>query len=97
MLCSGQKEVYNLLNPIVTALEDYAILNADMVHYKGLIDAYDNLLTKPRQLIAECKTMNKTILPEFVSKMRTLLYKIDSMINLFENTLYGLSECPQSN
>jgi hypothetical protein len=80
------KEVYELLNPIVAELGDFGILPADMQHYKKLIDNYDNLLTKPRELIAARKTLNGTVLPEFVNKMRKVLYHLDSMINLFETT-----------
>jgi hypothetical protein len=77
------KEVYDLLSPIVADLGDYGILLADIQHYKKLIDKYNSLLTKPRELIVARKTLNRTVLPEFVNKIREVLYQIDSLINLF--------------
>lgn len=80
------KEVYELLNPIIAELEDYGVLPVDMQYYKNVLDAYNALLTKPREKVAERKTLNTTVLPEFINKMRAVLYTLDSMISLFEGT-----------
>jgi hypothetical protein len=80
------REVYDLLEPIIGDLADYAIVKADLQHYDKLLDGYDELLTKPRELTAERKTLNQSVLPEFLSKMRKVLYDLDSFIHMFNNT-----------
>jgi hypothetical protein len=80
------KDVYEQLKPVVADLEDYGIMNADLVHYKTLLEAYESALAKPRTLTVERKTMNVTLLPELHTKMRKVLYALDSLINNFRQT-----------
>ena len=50
-----------------------------------LIDAYDKLLSRPRELTVNRKVHNED-LPELIQESRKLLYKLDSLINLFDGT-----------
>jgi hypothetical protein len=79
-------DVFMQLEPVKGELADYGILPADIAHFKTSVDAYEHCLAKPRQLTVERKTMNVTLLPELISKMRMVLYELDSMIGRFNIT-----------
>ncbi len=74
------------INPVISELEPYGILPADLHHFKGLVDEYDNLLTRPRELVVARKTMNQSSLPDLLAKTREVLEHMDNLINLFEAT-----------
>jgi len=65
------------LSPYVSAEE--------LSRFRGLIDAYDKLLSRPRELTVNRKTHNDD-LPELIQASRKLLYKTDSLINIFDGT-----------
>ena len=65
------------LSPFVSAEE--------LTRFKALIDAYDKLLSRPRELTVNRKVHNED-LPELIQASRKLLYKLDSLINLFDGT-----------
>ena len=50
-----------------------------------LIDAYDKLLSRPRQLTVNRKVHSED-LPELIQASRKLLNKLDSLVNLFDGT-----------
>ena len=52
---------------------------------RQLIDTYDKRLNRPRQLTVYRKVHNED-LPELIQARRKLLYKLDSLINLFDGT-----------
>ena len=57
----------------------------ELTRFKALIDAYDKLLSRPRELTVNRKTHNEN-LPELIQESRKLLYKLDSLVNLFDGT-----------
>ena len=65
------------LSPFVSAEE--------LTRFKTMIDAYDKLLSRPRELTVNRKVHNED-LPELIQASRKLLYKLDSLINLFDGT-----------
>lgn len=84
------REVYDLLNGIVAELAPYAVLPADVQHYKKLVDEYDHMLTKPRQLITARKTLNTQVLPANLKNIQETLEVLDAFMHLFEKTpFYG--------
>ena len=50
-----------------------------------LIDAYDKLLSRPRQLTVNRKVHSEDM-PELIQASRKLLNKLDSLVNLFDGT-----------
>ncbi|WP_418894308.1 hypothetical protein [Limibacterium fermenti] len=67
------------------SLPDYAVNETEMSGLKTIIDTYDALLGKPRDLQLERKRHNQTI-PELMKELRKSLYKLDSLINIFAGT-----------
>lgn len=57
----------------------------ELTRFKAMIDAYDKLLSRPRELTVNRKVHNE-VLPELIQASRKLLYKLDSLINLFDGT-----------
>ena len=57
----------------------------ELTRFKALIEAYDKLLSRPRELAVNRKTHNED-LPELIQASRKLLYKLDGLINLFDGT-----------
>jgi len=57
----------------------------ELSRFRALIDAYDKLLSRPRELTVNRKTHNDD-LPELIQASRKLLYKLDSLINIFDGT-----------
>jgi hypothetical protein len=80
------KDVIEQLTPIVGELADYAIVPADLTDLKKLVDDYAKSITKPRELTTVRTTINETLLPELINKMRAVLYQLDSFIGLFDHT-----------
>lgn len=81
------RDIYNRIDAIKEELADYGISAEDVAEFKGLIDAYDGLISRPRELIVERKGHNESI-PELLKKLRESVYKLDSLINLFSGTAF---------
>lgn len=80
------RDVHKKINPIAGELADYGVVMADVQRFEKLIDEYDALLTRPRELVTVRTTMNTSKLPELLSQMRTTLDDLDDLINLFDLT-----------
>lgn len=81
------KDIYKRLEPLKAELIDYGVSEEEMSELKELIDAYDALVTRPRELIVERKGHNESI-PELMKKLRESVYKLDSLVNLFSGTAF---------
>lgn len=81
------RDIYKRIDAIKEELADYGILAEDVAELKALIDAYDALISRPRELIVERKGHNESI-PELLKKLRESVYKLDSLINLFSGTAF---------
>ncbi|MBP1665103.1 MAG: hypothetical protein H6Q19_2243 [Bacteroidetes bacterium] len=57
----------------------------ELTRFKALIDTYDKLMSRPRELTVNRKTHNED-LPELIQDSRKLLYKLDSLVNMFDGT-----------
>lgn len=79
------KDIHNQLSAVKDELADYGITDTELGVLKTQIDAYDTLITRPRDLIVERKGHNESI-PELMKKLRKSIYKLDSLINLFDET-----------
>ena len=77
-------DLYNRMVAVGEGLSPY-VSAEELTRFKALIDAYDKLLSRPRELTVNRKTHNED-LPELIQASRKLLYKLDSLINLFDGT-----------
>jgi len=80
-------KLHDLYNRMVAAGEGLSpyVSPEELTQFKTLIDAYDKLLSRPRELTVNRKVHNED-LPELIQASRKLLYKLDSLINLFDGT-----------
>ncbi len=81
------RDIYKRVEEIKDELGDYGVSAEDLAELKQLIDAYDMLIDRPRELIVERKGHNESI-PELLKSLRESVYKMDSLINLFSGTAF---------
>lgn len=84
MTLAKMRDIHNRLTAVVADLADYGVLPADLTAMDGLINAYEAIIVRPRTLIVERKGYNQNTIPELLAEVRVVLYKMDSMINLYE-------------
>ena len=77
-------DLYDRMTAVGDALSPY-VTAEELTRFKELIDKYDKLLSRPRELTVNRKTHNED-LPELLRESRKLLYKLDSLVNLFDGT-----------
>ena len=82
------RDIHSRLSIIVADLEDYGVAVGDLESLKILIDAFDALIARPRTLIVERKGYNQGMIPELLASIREVLYRMDSLVNLFEGTAF---------
>ena len=80
------QDIHSRLGGVIVELADYGVLPADLTELKSKTDVFDELIARPRILIVERKTANQDFIPGLLSGLREVLYKMDSLINLFEDT-----------
>lgn len=88
MTLSKLRDIHTRLSAIVSELIDYDVTDADLIQLNTLNDAYDVLISHPRTLIVERKGYNQDAIPGLLATMREVLYKMDSLINLFSETVF---------
>ena len=77
-------DLYDRMVAVGEGLSPY-VSTEELTRFKALIDTYDKLLSRPRELTVNRKVHNED-LPELIQESRKLLYKLDSLINLFDGT-----------
>ena len=77
-------DLYDRMTAVGEGLLPYVSVE-ELTRFKSMIDAYDKLLSRPRELTVNRKVHNED-LPELIQESRKLLYKLDSLINLFDGT-----------
>ena len=77
-------DLYDRMTAVGEGLLPYVSVE-ELTRFKSMIDAYDKLLSRPRELTVNRKVHNED-LPELIQASRKLLYKLDSLINLFDGT-----------
>ena len=77
-------DLYDRMAAVGEGLLPYVSVE-ELTRFKSMIDAYDKLLSRPRELTVNRKVHNED-LPELIQASRKLLYKLDSLINLFDGT-----------
>jgi hypothetical protein len=80
------KDIHSRLTPIISELEDYGVMPADLAELKTLTDTFETLITRPRELIVDRKGYNQHTIPELLASLRETLYKTDSLINIFSGS-----------
>lgn|GEM_PF-3093451 len=61
--------------------------DAELSDFKTQIDGYDALINRPRDLTVERKGLNDNI-PGLMRELRKSIYKLDSLITLFDDTQF---------
>ena len=88
MTLAKLRDIHTRLRVVVADLADYGVVDADLIKLNALNDAFDLLISHPRSLIVERKGYNKDAIPGLLTGLREVLYKMDSLVNLFnENVL----------
>ena len=77
-------DIYDRMMAVGEGLSPY-VSPEELTQFKALIDAYDKLLSRPRQLTVNRKVHSED-LPELIQASRKLLNKLDSLVNLFDGT-----------
>ena len=70
-------------------LDGYGVTAADMAELEDRITVLEGLLVRPRTLIVERKGVNQDAIPGLLAELRAILYKMDSMVTLWEGTVFG--------
>jgi len=78
-------DIHTRLSGIVGVLADYGVSAGELTALKDAIDAYDAVLERPRHLIVERSVQNQVVIPSLLADIREDLYKLDSMMNLFQS------------
>lgn len=88
MVLAKLRDIHSRLTTIGAALADYGIATADLSSLNTLVDAYDALVSRPRILIVERKGYLQGSIPEILASIREVLYRMDSLINIFSDTAF---------
>lgn len=83
---SKMRDIHSRLSAIVAELGDYGVRESDLDRLRILIDDFDVLIARPRTMIVERKGYNQAMIPELLASIRETLYRMDSLVNLFEGT-----------
>lgn len=83
------RDIHDRLNAIVSELADYGVLPEDLTSLNAMINTFDSLVVRPRVLVVERKTYNQDMIPSLLSSIREVLYKMDSLVNLYEETMFN--------
>jgi hypothetical protein len=86
MTLAKLRDIHTRLNTIVAELGDYGVLPTDLAELNAATDAFDALIARPRTLIVERKGYNQDTIPSLLSALREVLYKMDSLMNIFSGT-----------
>lgn len=80
------RDIHARIDAIRTLVEDYGIRVSDLDELKTAIDSYDAVIERPRHLIIERATENQDSIPSLLTELREILYRLDSMMNLFQGS-----------
>ena len=80
------RDIHSRLSEIVAELADYGVLPTDLTALNSMNDAFDALIARPRTLIVERKGYNQDTIPSLLSALREVLYKMDSLVNIFSGS-----------
>jgi len=89
MTLAKLRDIHDRLNALISELADYGVLPEDLSELHNLTNAYEALVVRPRMLIVERKTYNQDMIPSLLSSIREVLYKMDSLVNLFEESAFN--------
>jgi len=79
------RDVQKQLEANLLQLPDYGVTPEKLSGFIQATDQYEQLLTRPRDIIIDRKSYNETV-AEYVKVVRRLLLKLDNMVNNFEGT-----------
>lgn len=77
------RNIIATLTTIVADLSDYGVSPADIDNLVMATDDFDKLIVRPRMVIVERKGFNQEAIPGLLAQLRTVLYKLDSLMNIF--------------
>lgn len=77
------RNIIATLTTVVADLSDYGVSPADIDNLVMATDDFDKLIVRPRMVIVERKGFNQEAIPALLAQLRTVLYKLDSLMNIF--------------
>lgn len=77
-------DIYDRMLAVGSALDPF-VTPDELATFKTLIEAYDKLISRPRELIVDRKVQNES-LPQHLQSIRKVLYKLDSLISFFDGS-----------
>lgn len=80
------RDIRTRIEIIMSQLGDYGVTTNDLTAFESAINAFDALIARSRVLIVERKGYNQATIPELLAELREVLYKLDSLINIFSGT-----------
>ncbi|HBG41943.1 hypothetical protein [Limibacterium fermenti] len=72
-------------------LAPYQITEVELTEFKGLIDAYEAHISRPRDITIDRAVQNQDVLPQLFTDMRGVLYVMDSLISIFKGTEFAMA------
>ncbi|MFA6058262.1 MAG: hypothetical protein WC756_08680 [Taibaiella sp.] len=82
------RDVYKQMAKKVTELGPYMVTQEDLAQLNTLTLEFEAIANKPRVLVTTRKAHNDSV-PKLIAEIRTILYDLDSLINIFENTTFA--------
>ncbi|OJV52980.1 MAG: hypothetical protein BGO31_04295 [Bacteroidetes bacterium 43-16] len=79
------RNIIATLSTVVADLGDYGVSTADINQLVSATDDFDRLIVRPRTVIVERKGFNQEAIPGLLAQLRTVLYKLDSLMNIFND------------
>lgn len=79
------RNIIATLTTVVADLSDYGVSPTDIDNLVTATDDFDKLIPRPRTVIVARKGFNQEAIPSLLAQLRTVLYKLDSLMNIFTN------------
>lgn len=80
------KDIVAMLSDVVGVLANYGVAFADIMALRTMTERYERLIVRPRTVVVERKGYNQDMIPGLLADLRMVLYKMDSLINLFPDS-----------
>lgn len=76
------------LAAVVSDLSNYGVSTAEIDNLVTATDDFDGLIVRPRTVIVARKGFNQEAIPGLLAQLRTVLYKLDSLMNIFTDSAF---------
>lgn len=76
------RNIIATLAAVVADLSNYGVSPTEIDNLVTATDDFDRLIVRPRTVIVERKGFNQEAIPDLLAQLRTVLYKLDSLMNI---------------